>query len=499
MSFPSADQRAPSSGPFTSHHDRIVILDEDQVRAENVRQILEFLEYATVVSHPPDWRKAVNEPGDDVAFVLGRCGGRGGCRQFIQEFQAWDTTVPVYLIADRSTDVDLREYGAEQFLRYLQYPLRINHLYNELELGRLYRDNRRQRRSTKSIQLFRAMVGNSPVMQQVRRLISQVAPRDATVLILGETGTGKEIAARNIHYHSTRRTQPFVAVNCGAIPGDLLESELFGHEKGAFTGAISARQGRFELANGGTLFLDEIGDMPLPMQVKLLRVLQERTFERVGSTRSQEVDVRVIAATHRELEQEIKSGRFREDLYYRLNVFPIEMPPLRQHIEDFPLLVNELVARLESSKQSSLQLTGRALAAMSNYHWPGNVRELANLVERLSILYPFGVVDVQQLPAKFRPEMDCDPPADAMPPTSLSDQEAAAPVVMGPTERLPKGGLDLRQHLYDLEHELIRQAIEETEGVVAHAAKLLGMRRTTLIEKMRKFGIVRPGDGSSEA
>src|SRR4051794_14782455 len=231
-------------------------------------------------------------------------------------------------------------------------------------------------------------VGASPRMIALDRLIRQVAPHDTTVLLRGESGTGKEMAARTIHETSNRRNGPFVAINCGAIPSELLESELFGHEKGAFTGAIATRKGRFELAEGGTLFLDEIGDMSLPMQVKLLRVLQERTFERVGSNQSQRCDVRIIAATHRNLEQAIGAGgAFREDLYYRINVFPIELPPLRERIDDLPMLIFDLSARLARRGLHMPLLSEDALQALERNPWRGNVRELANLVELLAVLY----------------------------------------------------------------------------------------------------------------
>src|SRR5690606_5600307 len=229
---------------------------------------------------------------------------------------------------------------------------------------------------------FRSLVGRSAAMQAVREMILRVAPWEATVQLRGETGTGKEVVARNIHYHSARRHGPFVAVNCGSIPAALLESELFGHEKGAFTGALTARKGRFELAKGGTLFLDEIGDMPLDMQVKLLRVLQERRFEPLGGSRVIEADVRIISATHRDLEAMVREGNFREDLYYRLNVVPLELPPLRERREDLPLLIAEINAQLQRRGMPGCRFDTRALRALVRYDWPGNVRELANLIER---------------------------------------------------------------------------------------------------------------------
>ncbi|MCK4709209.1 MAG: sigma-54-dependent Fis family transcriptional regulator, partial [Gammaproteobacteria bacterium] len=260
---------------------------------------------------------------------------------------------------------------------------------------------------------------------------------------------------------------------------------LFGHEKGAFTGAISNRQGRFELAEGGVLFLDEIGDMPLSMQVKLLRVLQEHTFERVGSSRANKTNVRIIAATHRRLEELIEEGKFREDLYYRLNVFPIEIAPLRERREDIPLLISELVARIENNSRGSVRFTRQAINMLSQYDWPGNVRELANLIERLAILHPHDVVDVKELPAKYI-SGDVDITNFEHSVTDSSDKLEA-----GDLAELPQQGIDMKQHLTNIEISLIEQALNETNNVVARAANLLQMRRTTLVEKMRKYEIIR--------
>ena len=243
--------------------------------------------------------------------------------------------------------------------------------------------------------------GESQAMRGVRRLIEQVAPADSNVLILGESGTGKEMVARHIHELSTRAAGPFVAINCGAIPADLLECELFGHEKGAFTGAQTARLGRFEFAEGGTLFLDEIGDMSLPMQVKLLRVLQERSFERVGSNRTIHCNVRIITATHRDLEESIAAGSFREDLYYRLNVFPVDIPPLRDRLIDLPVLIRRLLDDQRQASCRDVQLSSEAMDCLRRCKWPGNVRELSNLLERLAILFPKHVVDSSDLPEPY--------------------------------------------------------------------------------------------------
>lgn len=354
--------------------------------------------------------------------------------------------------------------------------------------------------------LFRSLVGPSQAMQQVRFLIEQVANTQANVLVLGESGTGKEVVARNIHNLSDRSKGPFVPVNCGAIPGELLESELFGHEKGAFTGAISTRKGRFELAEGGTLFLDEIGDMPQPMQVKLLRVLQERTFERVGSAKSIKANVRIIAATHQHLEEMIKTNDFREDLYYRLNVFPIETPALRERSEDIPLLIQELMSRFENEQNHSVKFTDRAIASLQEHPWSGNVRELANLIERMIIMYADQVVDVSELPTKYQ-HVDVDAYQPEYP-EELQEKEAINALFAGfdydeyDDEEdvvavdeyqndnlgiLSSEGVNLKEYLADLEVSLIKQALAKNDWVVARSAEMLGMRRTTLVEKMKKY------------
>jgi sigma-54 specific flagellar transcriptional regulator A len=373
----------------------------------------------------------------------------------------------------------------------------------------------------------RMLSGNSLAIRRITTLIRQVAAHDSTVLLLGESGTGKEVAARTIHELSPRRNRPFVAVNCGAIPADLLESELFGHEKGSFTGAITARKGRFEIAEGGTLFLDEIGDMSVAMQVKLLRVLQERVFERVGNHVTVPCNVRIIAATHRNLEESIARGSFREDLYHRLNVFPIDMPPLRERLEDLPMLVREFIAQNAAEGRGRVQLSAGALAALARHPWTGNVRELANLIERLSIVCAGRVVEIRDLPPRYQPAdgLDLTPTEASGGLAALTEADDAiivgseplndaavmqvlesdACVATEPPEppaaidagtlmaaaavRLPAEGLDLRAFLTSIERRLIEQALESANGTVAHAARLLNLRRTTLVEKLRKLGI----------
>jgi sigma-54 dependent transcriptional regulator, flagellar regulatory protein len=361
--------------------------------------------------------------------------------------------------------------------------------------------------------------GASTAMRAVHRLIEQVAPFDTNVLILGESGTGKEMVARHVHELSDRAAHPFVPVNCGAIPADLLESELFGHEKGAFTGALSTRLGRFEFAEGGTLFLDEIGDMSLQMQVKLLRVLQERTFERVGSNKTIWCNVRIIAATHRDLDAAILAGRFREDLYYRLNVFPLQMPPLRERLDDLPVLIEHLVQRQGQSAGRRFQLDQSALNCLARNRWPGNVRELANLLERLAILFPSRTITAADLPDRYRSaptvgwlgsevRIDARPEQKDETTTRQDAQVLDAQVLdarvleshlleLGPGAvvyetrdadiALPRGGIDLKDHMSTIEIGLIRKALDEADGTVAGAARLLRIRRTTLVEKLRKY------------
>jgi sigma-54 specific flagellar transcriptional regulator A len=325
--------------------------------------------------------------------------------------------------------------------------------------------------------------GRSEAMASVRHLVGQVAAFNTSVLVTGESGTGKEWVARHIHACSPRRDAAFVPVNCGAIPADLLESELFGHEKGAFTGAIATRIGRFEAAEGGTLFLDEIGDMSLPMQVKLLRVLQERVYERVGSNRSRACDVRIIAATHRNLEAAIRGGNFREDLYYRLNVFPIELPPLRERVEDLGDLVATILGRCAAAGLDPVRLSPGALRILRHYPWPGNIRELSNLVERLCVTNPGALVDIPQLPTRYTEQA----------PLRESDRvEVAASRAAGPQPQdvdLPSEGLPLKEYLEQIEVALIRRALHEAGGIIAHAAERLHLRRTTLAEKMKRYGI----------
>lgn len=474
-----------------SKNNKVLVLSEDDSRKRDIATILEFIgEEDLVVGQDAHSLLASGDSRalEDVSVVVVN-GEDPGIQKVISTVCEAVKGVPVLMVGHPNLTA-LPEDHASRVIARMKWPLNYTKFVDSLYRAQIYRDQflrSRERGQQRGLQLFRSLVGTSRKVQSVRQLMEQVADKDVSVLITGESGTGKEVVARNLHYHSARRDKPFVPVNCGAIPAELLESELFGHEKGAFTGAITARVGRFELAEGGTLFLDEIGDMPLNMQVKILRVLQERTYERVGSNRTQSADVRVIAATHKHLENMIESGDFREDLYYRLNVFPIEMPSLRERVEDIPLLINELISRMEKEKRGSLRMNSAAIMSLCRHDWPGNVRELANLVERLAIMHPYGVIGVQELPKKFRYVDDYDenrPVEDSGMPSNIPGL-----VGLDAPALLPVNGIDLKDYLSNLEKQLIQQALDEAGGVVARAAEKLRIRRTTLVEKVRKYGL----------
>ena len=324
------------------------------------------------------------------------------------------------------------------------------------------------------------LVGDSPAMRELKTIISRVAQTQATVLILGESGTGKELVAQGIHSGSSRARGPFVAVHCGAIPESLIESELFGHVRGAFTGAVGAREGRFAQADGGTIFLDEIGEMPLAAQVKLLRVLQEHTYEPVGSTTPRKGDFRVLAATHRDLEKAVAAGSFRQDLFYRLNVVPVTVPPLRDRVEDMGALCAQFVSRQNGQREGTLSPpTDDCLAILKQYPWPGNVRELEHLIERISVLKESGPIVEDDLPVMMRTHA-----AQARPPAP-QQAEASTPTDEGASPR----SLNLNQELSRLESEMIRMALEQSGGNKNRAAQILGLNRTTLVEKIKRLGL----------
>ena len=372
-----------------------------------------------------------------------------------------------------------------------------------------------------------SFIGASSAAEAIRSLIVRVANSNATVLITGESGTGKELVARALHDHSDRCGGNFVPINCAAIPKDLLESELFGHRKGAFTGAMADRIGRFELAHGGTIFLDEIGDLSLDMQVKLLRVLQERSVDPVGGVKSVAIDVRVVAATHRDLEVEIESGRFREDLYYRLNVLPLNTPALRQRTQDVPALLTHFAKYFATKGQTPISFAPDFTEALKDYPWPGNVRELSNLVDRFNTLFsgqklflntvpasllpkglrliqaerassvPQDIPDLEVVQEFERPENHSanadvmNPFANPAPPMPLDLHNEVEDIIMlaQGLPSLPPEGLSLKDRLADIEKDLIVQALNRTDGNVSQTARLLNLQRTTLIEKLNKYDL----------
>jgi transcriptional regulator with PAS, ATPase and Fis domain len=348
------------------------------------------------------------------------------------------------------------------------------------------------------------LLGNSTAIRKLFDTLVRVAPSKSSVLIQGESGTGKELVAQAVHRFSRRAMGPLVAVNCAAIPEPLLESELFGHVKGSFTGATANRAGRFKAAHGGTIFLDEIGEMPLGLQGKLLRVLQERTVEPIGSTKPEPVDFRVVAATNRNLEEMVAKGSFRSDLFYRLNVVPLTLPALRDRPGDVAVLARLFVSRANQAREQKLTLSPAALAAMERYPWPGNVRELENLIERLMLLRSEGEIGLDDLPANVR-----DAPAPSAPAPSAAAAAPASPAASAPVSAaaaggaptagfagaLPPEGVDLYAVLGEIEDRLIREALERSGGNKNQAAKILGLNRTTLVEKLKKKGKTPPDGG----
>ncbi|MGB5336308.1 MAG: sigma-54 dependent transcriptional regulator [Woeseiaceae bacterium] len=430
---------------------KVLVLDANLQHASELSHRLKFLNYDPVIAEASG--SSVDSGG--IAAVIVDSHGDRAILEAATRIREQHPGLP-FLCLSGDAGMDKGPNWA------LDLPLKRSQLKHLLGRAERYQGTERRHRIT----------GNSHPIRAVRQLIEQVADFDTNVLVTGQSGTGKELVARTIHELSARADKPFVPINCGAIPADLLESELFGHEKGAFTGAISARTGRFELAEGGTLFLDEIGDMSIDMQVKLLRVLQERTFERVGSGKLKRCDVRIIAATHKDLPQAVKDGEFREDLFYRLNVFPIEMPPLYQRVSDLPQLLEELLIANRGVQQGELRVSAAAVEVLANYSWPGNIRELSNLVERLAIIKPEGTIEVADLPPKYR------------------EASAAPDTVLNPvSEAMQLTKANLKDSLQSLERGLIEQAMQASDGVVAQAARLLGMRRTTLVEKIAKYDI----------
>jgi nitrogen regulation protein NR(I) len=421
--------------------------------------------------------------------------GKGGM-DVLKSATASQPDIPVIVMTGFGTvqtAVEAMKIGA---FDYLTKPFNLDELMivldKALSVSQLQKENRMLKMQLKKKYVFKGIVGDSPSMHAVYELIEKIADTDSTVLITGESGTGKELVARTIHYNNSRRAGgPFVALNCAAIPKDLLASELFGHEKGAFTGAVYARPGRFELAQGGTLFLDEVGELDPALQVKLLRVLQEREFQRVGGVKTVKVNVRILAATNADLETAIQAGTFREDLYYRLNVIPLHLPPLRDRPEDLALLTAHFVQEFSRKRQCEpLVFSAEANDCLIKYSWPGNVRELENLIERLSVLVNSRAVQVSDLPqALHRIEAAVQHRAIAAQEQAGLFGNPAPAVIHNGTVEIDENGIDLDDLISNIERNLIQKALERAGGVRSKAAQLLGLNRTTLLEKIKKMGI----------
>ena len=405
--------------------------------------------------------------------------------EFLQAVKRANATIPVVMMTAYGTVESAVEAMKDGASDYVLKPFSIEEIKliirKELEVRQLHEENRLLREAVGRRYEFENIVAKSPAMQEVLAAVEQVAPSNATVLLGGESGVGKDMIARAIHQHSRRVNGPFIKINCTAIPENLLESELFGYEKGAFTGAATAKPGKFELADKGTIFLDEIGDMPGSLQAKLLRVLQEREFERLGATKTTKVDVRVVAATNQDLRAALEQGTFREDLYYRLNVVPISIPPLREHKEDIPYLVDHFVTRFAASAGKDIEgITPAAMKLLADFHWPGNVRELENIIERALVMASGPQIDVDDI------RLDIVVPAGEH--TALGSRALAAD---GSALPLLPEGMTLEQ----FEDKLIQEALQRAGGNKSQAARLLGLSRNALRYRLSKIGV--PDDADS--
>jgi nitrogen regulation protein NR(I) len=464
----------------------VLIIDDDESVREALRDFLEEKEFeVTTVPNGSLGIELLKEHVFDILLVDLMMPGMGGL-DVIREISALHITTPVIMVtayASVQTAVDAMKLGAFDYVTKPFIPDELLIVINRtIELSRIQRENVLLRKQLKRKYDFEGLIGDSAKMQKVYEIMEKVADTDSTILITGRSGTGKELVAKTIHFNSSRSEKPFVPLNCAAIPRDLLESELFGHEKGAFTGALVTRVGRFELAHEGTLFLDEIGELDPSLQVKLLRVLQEREFERVGGAKTIRVDVRIIAASNRDLEKATRDGKFREDLFYRLNVIPIHIPSLRERTEDIPLLIDHFMRKFSRKrKREPLKFSPEAMKCLLGYPWPGNVREIENLIERLTILVSENTADVSDLPEKFRQTAGTE--------TGKDDFTAKAFVPQVKDDDIPDSGINLNAVIDNMEKKLILRALEKTGGVKNKAAELLGLNRTTLIEKMKKKNI----------
>lgn len=450
--------------------ERILIVDDDPSFRRVVDYTLKEAGYETTLAVNGKQAREKFDEDDCAAVITDMLMPEIGGLELLRQLGAIAPEVPVIVVTAHAAVDDAVDAMREGAFDYIAKPINREELKlvlaRALEVKALVRENRRLRQVVSDRLDFGNMVGSAPKMQSVLEVAAQAAQVDSTILLLGESGTGKELLARAIHVNGPRKKGPFIAVNCGAIPATLLESELFGHRRGAFTGAVSDQRGKVEAASGGTLFLDEVGDIEPAIQVKLLRLLQEKEIEKLGEGKPTKVDARILAATNRDLGALVKSGDFREDLYYRLAVIPIELPPLRERATDVPVLADHFLDKYARKFGKKLELDRSVFPILERYPWPGNIRELENLMERLAALHPAGTVMPKDLPESFR-----------------SGASTVGEVVV----QIPAEGLDLQK----LEEGLIKEALERNDWNQTRAAKFLGLTRNTLIYRMQKFGLNR--------
>ncbi len=448
----------------------ILVVDDEQQILKAVQRFLTEKGYDVVTSdHYEGALMALATQPFGAALIDLKLGDKSGIDLIAQIKREHPDTLCMIFTGYGTIDSAIQAVKAGAY-HYITKPFQLDDLESllrqALETRRVKQENQILKKEVSSKFCLKNLVGVSDAMKSVYALIDKVADTDSTILLLGESGTGKELVAKAIHYGSRRADRPLVAVNCGAIPEELLESELFGHVKGAFTGAVSTRPGRFEMAEGGTIFLDEIGDMSPRLQVKVLRVLQERKFEPVGSSKTMEVDVRIITATNKNLERAVKDNLFREDLYYRLNVIPVRLPPLRERLEDVPLLIDYFIKQYARENARDIpHISPEAMFALMRYNWPGNVRELENMMERLIILKHEGEITLADLPERVK---------------AGHEEDRVAHV------QIPESGLSFKDVVDDFENQLILKALEKTGWNKNKAAQLLQLNRTTLVEKIKK-------------
>jgi len=449
----------------------LIVDDEGTLRSAIAERLADYEFTVTQAASGEEAMQRLAEFAFDILITDLRLPGIGGRDVLDAALERYPDIIAIVITGYGTVKdaVEAIKQGAADFVtKPFQFDALLHVVRSAVEQRRLKSENAYLRSQLEDRYRIEGLVGSSRIMRDLFQLLETVAATSSTVLITGETGTGKELAARAIHHNSARRANRFVALNCSAIPETLLEAELFGHARGAFTGAVGTRQGRLEQAHKGTLFLDEVGTMSPALQAKLLRVLQQREFERVGDSHTIKIDVRVVAATHSDLAKMVADGTFREDLFYRLNVLPVQLPPLRERREDIPLLVQHFLQRLaQESGRTGMTVSQDAMRRLMAYRWPGNVRQLENSVERaLAFTQGRTVIDVQDLP----PEVQNQPG-----------------VVEGTEPWLPEDGLDFERYIEGIELSLIKRSLERTRGNKRQAARLLNLKRTTLIEKLKRL------------